>query len=230
MGRKKILLFVIIAVILVSTVAAGVFLLSTEETVFYNVTFQDFDGAVLKTEVVETGKAATAPAEPQRDGYTFVGWDKDFSSVVKDTVITAEYLRITETTFMVDTIDITPEEKTAKIKVSVNKNPGILGMMFSVNYDEEVLKLASCQNGAALAALTFQEPSRYINGCNFVWYGSETGEVMDGEMLILTFEITEDAKPGTYPISISWNDRDIYDSNCDMIDPAIVAGGIVVSD
>ena len=76
-------------------------------------------------------------------------------------------------------------------------------MVFSVNYDEETLKLVDCQNGVALSALAFQEPSRLISGCNFVWYGSETGEVMDGEMLILTFEIAESAKPSTYPVSIS---------------------------
>ena len=65
-------------------------------------------------------------------------------------------------------------------------------MVFSVNYNEGALELIDCQNGVALSALAFQEPSRLINGCNFVWYGSETGEVTDGEMLILTFEIAED--------------------------------------
>ena len=230
MNRRKIFLYIAIAVILLGAIIIGFLLLRSDKAVFYNVTFQDFDGTVLRTESVEAGKSATPPDDPVRDGYTFVGWNKDFTSVDKDTVITAEYLRITDTAFKVDTVTAADDNKKVEVKVSVTNNPGILGMVFSVNYDEDTLKLIDCQNGIALSALTFQEPSRYISGCNFVWYGSETGEVMDGEMLILTFEIAENVKPGTCPITISWNDRDIYDSNCDMVDPDVTQGGIVISD
>lgn len=229
MNRKKCLLYIILAIIVLAVTAGGVILSNQEKPESYNVTFQDFDGTVLKTEMVKAGAAASAPANPKREGYTFAGWNKDFFAIVKDTVITAEYVRITETTFTVDTIAVTSDAKTVEMKVSVTQNPGILGMVLSLNYDEESLKLIACQNGLAFSALTFQEPNRYVSGCNFVWYGSETGEVMDGEMLILTFEITENAEPGTYPVSISWNDRDIYDSNCDMVDPAVTQGGIVIS-
>ena len=230
MNRRKVLLYIAIAVVLLAAIMIGILLLRPDEAVYYNVTFQDFDGTVLKTESVVEGKAATAPEYPQRDGYTFVGWDRDFSSVEKDIVITAEYLRITDTAFKVDTVSVTDVNKKVEVKVSVTSNPGILGMVFSVNYDEETLKLIDCQNGVALSALAFQEPSRLISGCNFVWYGSETGELMDGEMLILTFEIAEGAEPGTYPISISWNDNAIYDSNSDMVAPEVTQGAIVISD
>lgn len=229
LNRRKVLLYVAVAVILLGAITAGILLLRPDKMVYYNVTFQDFDGTVLKTESVEEGKAATAPEDPQREGYTFAGWDRDFSSVDKDIVTTAEYLRITDTVFKVDTVTVESDNKNAEVKVSVANNPGILGMVFSVSYDEKVLKLIDCQNGVALSALAFQEPSRLISGCNFVWYGSEPGEIMDGEMLILTFEIAENAEPGTYPISISWNDNTIYDSNSDMVAPDIKQGAIVVS-
>ena len=42
------------------------------------VTFLDWDGTVLKTQQVEVGTAATAPADPTRNGYNFIGWDVDF--------------------------------------------------------------------------------------------------------------------------------------------------------
>lgn len=222
--------YIVIIIILLATTVTGILFLQPEEKFFCNVTFQDFDGTILKSEAVKYGEAASAPVDPQREGYTFAGWNKEFSSVVKDTVITAEYIRITETMFAVDTIMVAPDIKKAEIKVSVANNPGILGMLFSLEYDESTLKLVNCQTGLALSALTFQQPSKYTSGCNFVWYGSETGEVMDGEMLILTFEVTDDVKPGFYPITILWNNRDIYDSNCDMVDPDVKQGGIVISD
>ena len=229
MSRRKVILCIAISVILLGAITVSILLSQPDKVAFYNVTFQDFDGTVLKTESVAAGKAATPPEDPQREGYTFAGWNKEFSSVVKDTIVTAEYIRITETAFMVDTVTVSSDIKKAEIKVSVTNNPGILGMSVSLEYDENALKLVDCQTGLALSALTFQKPSKYNSGCNFVWYGSETGEVMDDEILILTFEIIDGAKPGNYPITISWNDRDIYDSNCDMVDPDITQGAIVVS-
>ncbi len=229
MSCRKVLLHIAIAVILLIALAIGILMLRPDKAVFYNVTFQDFDGTVLKTESVEEGKAATAPSDPLREGYAFIGWNKDFTSIVKDTVVTAEYLRITDTAIKVDTVTVVDDNKTVEVKVSVTNNPGILGMVFSVNYDDGALKLIDCQNGVALSALAFQEPSRLVSGCNFVWYGSETGEVMDGEMLILTFEIADDTSPGTYPITISWDDRGIYDSNSDIVDPDVTQGAIIVS-
>ena len=55
------------------------------------VTFVDWDGAVLKTEQIYKGDAATAPDTPTRYGYIFTGWDKDFSNVTSDMTVIAQY-------------------------------------------------------------------------------------------------------------------------------------------
>ena len=55
------------------------------------VTFVDWDGTVLSTVSVVPGDAATAPADPTREGYTFIGWDKDFSHVTDHMTVTAQY-------------------------------------------------------------------------------------------------------------------------------------------
>ena len=57
----------------------------------YTVTFVDYDGTVLKTESVTEGSAAHAPADPVRLGYTFTGWDRDFSNVTSNMTVTAQY-------------------------------------------------------------------------------------------------------------------------------------------
>ena len=233
--KKTLIWYIVIAVAIVAIiVSAGIILWSdgekpAEEPAVYTVTFQDFDGTVLKTETVKSGESATAPDDPSREGYTFVGWDRDFSAITKDTVIKAEYLRIVDTVFTVETVTVEPGASKVDLKVSVTNNPGILGMAFTVNYDESQLKLVDGQTGATISRLSFQKPSNYADGCKFLWYGSETGEVTDGEMLILTFELLRDAKAGLHPVSISCDARDIYDGNCDMIEPKVIAGGIEIS-
>lgn len=56
------------------------------------VTFYDMDGeTVLNVDNVQYMQSATAPTPPEHTGYTFTGWDKDFSSVTEDMHVTAIY-------------------------------------------------------------------------------------------------------------------------------------------
>lgn len=77
----------------------------TQPTTSYAVTFKDWDGTVLKTETVESGKAATAPSDPIRTGYTFAGWDKSYSNITSDLVVTATYTPISTQTYTVTFAD-----------------------------------------------------------------------------------------------------------------------------
>jgi len=58
---------------------------------FFSVTFVDFDGTIIDTQSVEAGLGATAPPNPFREGYTFTGWDVDFSNVTGNLTVTALY-------------------------------------------------------------------------------------------------------------------------------------------
>ncbi len=57
----------------------------------FTVTFIDFDGTVLGTDVVGFGGDADAPADPEREGYEFTGWDTDYTNVTADLTVQAEY-------------------------------------------------------------------------------------------------------------------------------------------
>ena len=57
----------------------------------YTVTFKGKDGAVLATVEVEEGQAATAPAAPEVEGFTFKNWDKAFDNVTADLEVNAVY-------------------------------------------------------------------------------------------------------------------------------------------
>ena len=55
------------------------------------VSFVDWDAHHLGEQYVEFGESAIAPDDPERDGYTFIGWDTDFSIVNQQLYITALY-------------------------------------------------------------------------------------------------------------------------------------------
>lgn len=54
----------------------------------------DYDGSLIKSEMVEYGQSAKAFPEPKRNGYTFVGWDKDVTNVTSNLVTKAMYNKI----------------------------------------------------------------------------------------------------------------------------------------
>ena len=63
----------------------------------HKVTFEDWDGTVLKVEAVADGGDATPPPDPERVGYTFTSWDGDYTNVTEDVTITAQYASETYT-------------------------------------------------------------------------------------------------------------------------------------
>lgn len=70
---------------------------ATYEAVFtpslrqYLVTFQNWDHTFLSEQQVEYGKAAQAPADPTREGYTFTGWDREFNNILANMTVTAVF-------------------------------------------------------------------------------------------------------------------------------------------
>ena len=75
-----------------------------QQPTYFTVTFYDYDGTtILKTQQVEQGGNATAPTAPEHEGYTFIGWDKDFTNVQSDLKVTAQYRQNDST------VDYTPQ-------------------------------------------------------------------------------------------------------------------------
>ena len=60
---------------------------------YYTVKFFDWDNTELSSQQIEEGLSAVAPdmSDRVREGYTFVGWDKDFTKVLSNLDIYAQY-------------------------------------------------------------------------------------------------------------------------------------------
>lgn len=198
----------------------------------YTVTFLDYDGTKLSVQMVEKGEAVNAPSEPAREGYRFIGWDKPFDSINSDLLIKAEYVQDKEPLIFANTVHAAAGERGIEVTVSVENNPGILGMSLGISYDESVINLVEVANGEAVKdKLTLTKAKQLKNGCRFAWDGQEImpEDVKDGVVLTLKFDISATAKKGEYPIIFSYSDGDIVDNNLNTIKIPIENGSIIIS-
>lgn len=60
----------------------------------YTINFVDMDDEILSVQKVYYGSSAIAPSDPTKDGYEFVNWDKDFTTISEDTIVKAVYKEI----------------------------------------------------------------------------------------------------------------------------------------
>ena len=205
----------------------------------YTVTFKDWNGTVLKTQQVQYGGAATAPANPTRTGYTFTGWDKAFTNVTANLVVTAQYVQNEPVSTPVpsDVPQIVVESKTTSagstvaVNISIANNPGIVSMTLHVNFDSR-LELVSVQDTGLLPGQV--HPTVMINPYTLVWANDSATQnyTVNGTIATLNFNVPENLEEGDYAISVSYdNDEyEIYDCNAETIDFAVVNGKISVTD
>ncbi len=103
---------------------------------------------------------------------------------------------------------------TASVNLVITENPGILGATLVVSWDES-LTLVDDVSGEAFSHMTYTSPSRYVSsGTNFVWFGNEVDNEVDGTILTLTFQVSESADNNAIlPISVAYVAGDVIDGN-----------------
>lgn len=131
-------------------------------------------------------------------------------------------------TISISSVDSKPGNKSVKVVISVKDNPGIIGISMNVQFDDNVLNLIEVENGEALDTLIFTEPSELKNNCTFLWDGIEIKDqdIKDGEVLILVFEVLEDAPLGDYNILLKIS---AYDNELNALTLFIEGGKISIN-
>ena len=201
----------------------------------YTVTFKDWNGTVLKTQQVQYGGAATAPANPTRTGYTFTGWDKAFNNVTANLVVTAQYVQNEPVSTPVpsDAPQIVVGSKTTMagntvtVDVSLKNNPGIISMMLHLSYDD-ALTLVSIGDTGLMPGRVHGD----VTDTLFWDSGTSTENLtVNGVIATLTFKVDENAEPGEYGIRFTYNndESDIINADFEPVDFAVVNGKIKVS-
>ena len=194
----------------------------------FTVSFVDYDGTVLKTETVEKGKSATAPAAPERDGYEFIGWDKSFDNVTANITVTAQYEKnIVNPLITVESVEVDASDKTFDVVISVLNNPGISALQFNVVYDD-YLTLTGVKFDSAFGALV-AAPTPYKNPQLITFISPLEDVNASGEFVTLTFEIAGDITVDTIAnIEIEIVANETYDTNFNLVSFEVVNGTVSI--
>ena len=132
---------------------------------------------------------------------------------------------------IVDGVTAAPGDKEVVVPVLIENNPGVLGMMLSISYDETVMSMTSVENGEAVSeVLTLTQSNSLDTGCVFVWDGLEISdeEIKNGAILLMKFNIDNNAPDGNYQIVIVCDEGDIIDNDLYTLSPTIVNGSITI--
>ena len=214
-----------------TTIDAGYVGVSEEPAATHTVIFKDWDGTELKRETVADGASATAPSDPIRAGYVFAGWDKSFTNVTADTIVTATYtVSAASPTLKVSSITAAPGATKVTVMVSLENNPGFLTMALEMSFDSDVLTLTRVSNGADFTDYNFTGPKNKVSGCRAAWFSTDLPEeILDGDVMTLQFTVADNAASGRYPITISCpDDGSTLDGNKNVIALANAIGYITV--
>lgn len=108
----------------------------------YSVIFQNWNGSILSTQNVKYGENANPPTVPTRVGYTFTGWDKAYTNITSDCVITATF-SVNQYTISFNTnggSSVANQIVNYGGKVNKPKNPVKDGLIFEDWYIDKTLK------------------------------------------------------------------------------------------
>ena len=214
-----------------TTIDAGYVGVSEESAATHTVIFKDWDGTEIKRETVADGASATAPSDPSRSGYVFAGWDKSFTNVTADTIVTATYtVSAASPVLKVSSITAAPGATKVTVMVSLENNPGFLTMALEMSFDSDVLTLTRVSNGADFTDYNFTGPKNKVSGCRAAWFSTDLPEeILDGDVMTLQFTVADNAASGRYPITISCpDDGSTLDGNKNVIALANAIGYITV--
>lgn len=196
----------------------------------FTVTFVNYDGAVLKTETVESGKSATAPADPTRTGYAFAGWDVAFDNITGDLTVTATYtLNVTAPTVVVHDVVANVGDTTVDVVIAIANNPGIGSMKFDVT-SVAGLTLKSFKAGSSFAGIVGppKDASGAYKSQTFNW-ASASNVTADATFVTLTFEIADTITTDTaFDISVTLDAGNIFNVEGSLVSFEALAGRVII--
>ncbi len=184
---------------------------------------------------------------PTKYGYEFLGWytqETGGTKITENTVITedttiyahwqtnatpSEPVDPESPQFVISDIN-TKAGSTVTVDISVKNNPGITAFNFAIDYPTEVMTLTGVEyktlfSTKATGSKTMTSP--FI----ISWFSTASeDETANGVIATLTFKVNEDVEAGSYPINLTYDENNVFDSTFTNITFAVDNGDVTITD
>lgn len=133
-----------------------------------------------------------------------------------------------------DTITAKPGEQ-VKYTVCLNSPASMAGFIVTLEYDTSVFSLVADEDGEYIPEQgSFSTKgsilaNRSENGCNVIWWHTNNVSAK-GTLFTVTFDVSEDAKPGDYPIKVGYSTKDTVDIAGNLVALDLASGTITIPD
>lgn len=119
--------------------------------------------------------------------------------------------------------------ETVTIAVKLDQNPGLIGARMKISYDTNSLTLTEVKDGGILGEYQFGSD---LSACPYIvlWENglADTDFTAAGNLVYLTFRISENAPAGKLPVIISYDPEDVYNKDLVNVGLSITQGTIEV--
>ncbi|MGD9605727.1 MAG: leucine-rich repeat protein [Bacilli bacterium] len=142
------------------------------EKISYQVTFLDDNDVVLKQETVLFEEDATAPTAPIKEGYNFIGWDQSFTNIVKNTIVVAQYEKISYQVTFLDDNDVVLKQETVLFEEDATAPTAPIKEGYNfIGWDQEFTKVTRTLTVKALYEEEAYGMEYVLDGEAYIVYG-----------------------------------------------------------
>ena len=122
---------------------------------------------------------------------------------------------------------------TVTVEIAVENDPGISSFRLAVDYDSEAMLLSAAE-GSVITGTEGSSGQVFIGNTDKIplivsWFdGLHEDCTYNGTLALLTFQIPEDAAPGEYKVTLSYDPEDVFNTNYRNITFNTVSGKVTV--
>lgn len=130
-----------------------------------------------------------------------------------------------EPTFAVSSVQAKRGERVS-VTIRIDHNPGVASVRLKAQFDS-ALTLNSITYNTALGGRS-QQPETFSSPVTLNWFNGEANTMGDMTYATLEFTVAQNASVGLHPISVTYDEDDVYNIDEENIPFKTVSGGVTV--
>ena len=152
----------------------------------FTVTFVSDDGSVIAAEQVKSGESAKLPANPEKAGFVFAGWEGEYKNVTADQTVKAVFVaKDAKNIFVIDSVDASKGD-TVTVTMHLQGNVEVVDYDMELDYDKDALEVTAVSNRRMMASTV-----NHVDGKIYLNYSDFENYYDEDDVMSITFKVKE---------------------------------------